>query len=143
MSGAIRKAIRQASKDPDYSIIPVSRQAAYLPALQDPDYIINPQIAGIINYTLDSFFNKQDERNRLYNADLPNVPADPSAALKEAWIECEIHKFVRLHQTYPPFLRNLNAWAFSKMFDGKYEIIPALDTYEWKEYIKGNKAKGY
>jgi cell division protease FtsH len=114
----------------------MNRISAYLQSLPTKDYSIPNQIAGAINYFLDSFFSKQAE---LMAQGVDDSPADPKTHVKETWIGCEIHKAVSLNRTYPFFAKAKNAWAFAKMFEGdRYDIVPFLDTYKWKDAVKGS-----
>jgi AAA+ superfamily predicted ATPase len=115
------------------------RTASYLGKLMEAEYGISGVVAGSVNYLIDSFFAKSDERARK----MPEIrmgPADPVTDVKEMWLGCEIHTCVTLNRTYPAVFRDLNAWAFAKLFAGahaQYEVVPFLDTYEWKDMVKG------
>lgn len=114
----------------------IKKIAAYLQSLPSKEYQIPPQIAGSINYLLDSFFSKQAE---LYAMERGNSPPDPKSHVKELWLGCEIHKAVSLNRSYPMFAKAKNAWAFAKLFEsGRYKIIQFLDEYEWKDAVKGS-----
>ncbi|OPZ34391.1 MAG: ATP-dependent zinc metalloprotease FtsH 3 [Synergistetes bacterium ADurb.BinA166] len=113
--------------------------ASYLGKLQESDYGISAVASGAVNYFLDSFFQKSDERARA-RPEVRMGPADPITHVKEQWLECDLHTCVTLNRTYPAVFRDLNAWAIAKLFSGpdaQYEVIPFLDTYEFKDMVKG------
>ena len=116
---------------------PLKKVAAYLAALPVQEYAVPAPIVGAINYCLDSYFSKLDELHSRRPVD--GSPADPKTHVKEVWLGCEIHKAASLNRTYPLFAKAKNAWAFAKMFEGGgYKIVPFLDTYEWKNAVKGS-----
>ena len=116
------------------------RTAAYLGRLKESEYGVNAAMGGVVNYLVDSYFAKIDERN---SRRVPErrVPADPHAHVRELWLGCELHTCVTLNRQYPAVFRDLNAWAIANMFAGplaQYELVPFLDSYEFKEMLKGN-----
>jgi cell division protease FtsH len=114
----------------------MNKISAYLQSLPVKEYSIPGQIAGAVNYFLDSFFSKQAE---LTARSMDDSPVDPNTHVKEMWIGCEIHKAVSLNRAYPFFAKAKNAWAFAKMFeDGRYSVVPFLDTYKWKNAVKSS-----
>lgn len=116
---------------------PIKRALAYLKSIPADSYNIPSQVAGVVNYFLDSFFAKRAVEEARMKSLNGTIPADPKTHIKEAWLGCEIHKAVSLNRMYPTFAKANNAWAFSKMFDnGKYKIVPFLDEYEWKNAVK-------
>ena len=125
---------------------PVTKTAAYLSKLLSNTYGISDPVAGAFNYLLDSYFLKVDERILAARRVEKWYPADPDVHIKELWLDCEIHKAVSLNRTYPAFARNLHAWAFTRLFSnyaqgiGEYNIVPFLDSYEFKEVLKGSRA---
>jgi hypothetical protein len=111
--------------------------SAYLRSLPVQEYAIPAQVAGIVNFLLDSYFKKIEELNSKRPID--ESPADPKIHVKEAWLGCEIHKAVSLNRTYPLFAKAKNAWAFAKLFENEnYKIVPFLDAYRWKDAVKGS-----
>src|SRR5690606_3183105 len=64
--------------------------------------------------------------------------------IRELWLGCEIHKAVTLNKSYPAFLKAQNAYAFTRLFNnfvgegGIYELIPFLDSYPYKDYLKSD-----
>lgn len=121
-----------------------TRVASYLSALQESEYKVNPSVGGIVNYVLDSFFSKSDERMLAASQHQVHHPHDLNAHIREMWLGCESHKTFTLNDQYPAYWRAQTAWAFSRMLNnfigegGLYEIIPFLDSYEYKEYLKDN-----
>lgn len=123
---------------------PLRRIAAFLSSLSPEGYSTPPAIVGTVNYLLDSYFAKSDERlSRL--RDKPSPP-DLDAHIKELWIGCEIHQAVSLNASYPAFARSLNAWAFTRLFrqyggpSAVYDIVPFLDSYEYKDLLKSSSS---
>jgi AAA+ superfamily predicted ATPase len=113
--------------------------ASYLPALQDAEYAVPSPISSAVNYFLDSYFAKIDERSRIYEENYEEVPLDPIVALKEEWLGCEIHDFISISQGYPSWAKAHNAWAFWQMFVGEnavYDIVPVVETCRFKELVK-------
>lgn len=116
------------------------RTAAYLAKLADTDYGVSTTISGAVNYLVDSYFAKVDVRNAAAPP-MPWRPADPDAHIKEMWLGCDLHKARTVNKSLPDFARALHAWAFWQMFasaDSRYEIVPFLDTYEFKEMLQGS-----
>lgn len=117
----------------------MSKTASYLKALANLEYGIPAPIAGVVNYLVDSFFAKEDQRALERMSREKYVPDDPKTHIKETWLECEIHKAITLNRTYPLFAKSQNAWAFAQLFDqSTYEIVPYIDQYEFKEYVKNS-----
>lgn len=115
---------------------PLSRISAYLKSLPSQEYAVPDQIAGVVNYLLDSYLSKLSELNA---RDRNGMPDDPKVHVKELWLKCEIHKAISLNRTYPLFAKAKNAWAFAKLFEGdSYKNVSFLDTYEWKNAVKGS-----
>lgn len=117
------------------------RVAAYLGQLPENEYAIPQPVVGIVNYLLDSHFAKLDERARLLDRDLPDIPADPIQHLKEMWLGAEVHDFISINQGYPAYAQTLYAWSFWKMFDpsnpnSTYEIFPIIEEYQFKSMVK-------
>lgn len=114
----------------------ISRVAAYLQALPEAPYRLPPPVASVVNYLLDSFFAKSDQRC------LTHDPIDPASDIKEQWIGCEINSAIDISRSYPNFAKSRNAWAFTKLFtqfggpDCVYEIVPFLESYKYKDYLK-------
>lgn len=116
----------------------VHRTAAYLGKLAESEYAVTPLISGGVNYLLDSYFAKIDARAAV--REVPDVPYDPVNDLKEKWIGCEIHKAITLNHQVPAWMKGQMAYAFWCLFDGPsatYELIPFIDSYKWKESVKG------
>lgn len=119
----------------------IKRVASYLPSLSEAEYKISPNISGVVNFLIDSYFSKIDERNRV-DSDLPIIPMDPLLDLKEKWLECEIHDFISINNRFPSYAKARNAWAFWKMFtvcgdqDASYEIFPIVENCPYKDLIK-------
>jgi AAA+ superfamily predicted ATPase len=117
----------------------ISKLASYLPRLPEKEYGISSLVASVINYGLDAWWQKTDERNRI--DPMPWCPADPHAHVCETWLGCALYRCVSLNRTYPTWARALNAYAFWCLFEGQtaeYEIIPYLDVYEFRDMIKGS-----
>jgi len=115
----------------------VHRLAKYLSGLSSEEYGIPSQIAAVINFAADSYFKKIEELHSRRPVD--DSPADPKTHVKEMWLGCDIHKAVTLNRTYPLFAKAKNAWAFAKMFEtGGYKIVPFIDSYRWKDVVKGS-----
>lgn len=119
----------------------INRIASYLNFLDPREYGVEKPAMGLVNYVLDSYFAKIDERNSRHHVD-DNCPSNPVAHIQEMWLQCEIHECIKLSNNYPAFARNRNAWAFSQLFKNfcegaPYEVVPFLDQYEWKELVKG------
>lgn len=115
----------------------IHKTAVYLKNLPIDEYSIPVQISGAVNYFLDSFFAKEELLRKLRD----NLPKNPSVDIQEKWLGCEYHTTISLNRSYPSFARNLNAWAFSKLFtqyagpEALYDILPVLDTYQYKECL--------
>jgi AAA+ superfamily predicted ATPase len=124
----------------------INRIATYLKALQSGHYGVPPQVSGLTNYFLDSYFAKIDERALRFRGEEKWYPADPDTHIKETWLGCEIHKAISLNRSYPAFAKNLHIWAFTKLFkqfggpECEYDIIPFLDQYEFKDSLKSSRA---
>lgn len=119
----------------------IPRVATYLGRLSEKDYGVSTPLASAINYFLDSYWRKVDERNAQHKVRPRWTPADPHAHIRELWLGCELHTCVTLNRQYPAVFRDLNAWAIAKLFAGpqaQYEVIPFLDSYEFKEMLKGH-----
>lgn len=120
------------------------RVASYLASLPFEEYGVSQPLSGAMNYLVDSYFAKIDERNSRGRG--KPTPGDLDAHIKELWLGCEIHKAVSLNQGYPAFARNLHAWAFTKLFrqyagaSATYDIVPFLDTYEYKDILKSSRS---
>jgi hypothetical protein len=113
------------------------RTAALASTLPPESYGISAVVAGAVNYVVDSWWHRIDLR-AARNVREPE-PVDPWVFLLETWIGCEVHDFVSVSQSYPLFAKSLNTWAFFKLFDGpgsKYEIVPFVDGYRYKELVK-------
>lgn len=119
----------------------VHRTAAYLERLNESEYGVNAVVSGAVNYFLDSYWKKVDERNAHNGVRERWVPADPHAHIRELWLGCELHTCVTLNRQYPAVFRDLNAWAIAKLFAGsqaQYDIVPFLDSYEFKDILKNH-----
>jgi len=121
----------------------LSRVAAYLSSLAPAEYRVSDAAAGVVNYLLDSYFQKVDQRHAAADAGRRPVPYDLVAYIKELWLGAEVHNCLSLSQGYPAYAKSLNAWAFSRLFsafagpEAPYDIVPFLESYEWKEAVKG------
>lgn len=120
------------------------RIASYLSGLNAGEYKIAENVGGIVNYLLDSYFHKVDERILLSSRNSVNIPGDLASHVRETWLGCEIHKTFTLNQSYPSYFRAQTAWAFSRLLHnfvgegGLYEITPFIDSYEFKDFVKGS-----
>ncbi len=117
----------------------LSRTASYLGKLQEGEYGVNPVASGIVNYFIDSYFAKADARAAAADRG-PRMPYDPVGYLKELWLGCEIHQAVTLNEKKPAWMKGQMAYAFRCLFSGPtatYEAVPFIDSYEWKEAVKG------
>jgi AAA+ superfamily predicted ATPase len=120
----------------------ISRVATHLQKLPPSGYAIPDPLVGVVNYFLDSFFAKSDYRERLLEERLKQLPKFPEIDIKEKWIGCEIHDTINLNRVYPSFARNLNCWAFTRLFKNYagpeclYEIVPFLDSYPQRDELK-------
>jgi hypothetical protein len=115
--------------------------AAYLGRLAETDYAVSPQASGTVNYLIDSYFAKLDARAMANRRPIRWAPADPHTHIRELWLGCEMHTVVTLNQAFPPVFRDLNTWAFSRLFAGdqaQYRVVPFLDQYEFKDMIQGS-----
>lgn len=114
---------------------------AYLGKLSEGEYAVPSPISGSVNYFLDSYFAKLDERALKSRRPLKWAPADPHVHIRELWLGCELHTCITLNQALPAVFRDLNAWAFSRLFNGdqaQYRVVPFLDQYEFKDSLKGS-----
>ena len=117
--------------------------AEYLYKLPNEEYGVAQPVSGAINYIIDSYFAKLAQLNPPIEPG-PVPPHDPSSDVKEKWLGCEIHKCFVVHQEFPRFSRSLNAHAFAMLFSpyggemANYQIVPFIDSYEWKTLIKGS-----
>lgn len=112
----------------------------YLRRLADKGYQIPVQVAGAVNYALDSYFMKKDLRK----SQMETPDEDLDIHVVEQWIGCDIHQAAIVSKTYPSFAKAQNAWAFNRMFNADgvsslYKMVPFLDDYEFKAHVK----KGY
>ena len=99
------------------------------------EYSIPEQAASLINYLVDSWWLKIDERNR----GMDSIPADPMTVIKEEWLGCSINDFVLLSQKFPPYAKDQYAWAFLQLFvgeDAPYEIVPIVEQSQYGSYVK-------
>lgn len=122
--------------------------ASYLPSLRPEGYGLDAGATGVINYLLDSWFAKVDERNRAAMRDEKPYPVDLSSHIRELWLStperpCEIHECVNLNQSFPGYAKALHAWAFTRLFpqfggSGPYDMVPFLDSYPYKEALKSS-----
>jgi cell division protease FtsH len=119
----------------------IRRVASYLSRLVDKEYGVTPIVSGSVNYLLDSYFAKLDEIRQRNNVPEPFRPADPSAHVKECWLECSIHKTISINKKYPGWLKTQIAWAFNRLYEGNtssYNLIPYVDEYEFGYMIKNS-----
>lgn len=115
------------------------RTAAYIQRLKESEYAVPTPVSNIVNYILDSWWAKIDIRN--YQDPPPWYPPDPNAHVRETWLECDLYKCISLNRVYPNWAKHLNAYAFWCLFEGptsSYELIPFLDTYKFRDMIKGS-----
>lgn len=121
-----------------------SRVASYLTGLQVSDYKVTETVSGAVNYLLDSYFHKVDERYLLSQEGRTFIPRDLGSHIRESWLNAEIHKLFTLNTEFPRFLKAQTAWAFTRLFTnyvgdgGLYDIVPYLDSYAFKEELKGD-----
>lgn len=116
----------------------IRTSAAYLRKVAESSYQIPAVVSGVVNYALDSYFTKLNLFERQRYESLPDE--DPMVLIMEKWIECELHKAVTVDKGYPGYAQAQNAWAFDKMFgeNSVYEIVPYVDSFEFKAYVKKN-----
>lgn len=117
----------------------LSRTASYLGKLREAEYGVSPALGGAVNYLLDSYFAKVDARVAMLDRG-PKVPYDPVGHLKELWLGCEIHQAVTLNDRKPAWMKGQMAYAFWCLLTGPtstYEAVPFIDSYEFKEAVKG------
>lgn len=118
----------------------IKKAAVRLSQLSTTDYRVSDAISGPVNYLLDSYFSKVDERN----AQQPPrewIPGDPDGHIKSLWLDCPLSKAITLSRNYPRFAKALNAWAFYHLFNGplaQYDIVPFLDDYKFKEALQSS-----
>ena len=115
--------------------------AMYLKKLPESEYAIPSTIANAINYALDSGFKKLDDIKNANHITEKWYPSDPHSHIKSLWLQCELHTAVTLNQSFPAVFKDLNVWAFSRLFVGdqaNYRIVPFLDMYEFKDLLSGN-----
>jgi ATP-dependent 26S proteasome regulatory subunit len=123
-----------------------SRVAGYLSSLQEGGYQISGPMGGFVNYLLDSYFAKSDERALAAAQNYENVPADLDAHIRETWLGCELHHTFAISSGHPPYLRAQTAWAFTRLLTnfigegGLYDVVPFLDEYQYKDYLKNSYA---
>ena len=113
--------------------------SAYIAKLKESEYAVPPPVANIVNYVLDSWWAKLDVRNR--EDPRPWSPNDPHSHVRELWLQCDLYKCISLNRTYPSWAKCLNAYAFWCLFEGptsSYAIVPFIDTYEFRDLIKGS-----
>jgi AAA+ superfamily predicted ATPase len=118
--------------------------SSYLNSLPETGYGISRPLASAFNYLIDSYFAKIDERIESSRLKSKPMPGDFDTHIKELWLGCEIHLCSNLSRSYPAYAKSLNAWAFSRLFshyvpESPYDIIPFIDTYEYKEYVKSGQ----
>lgn len=120
------------------------RIASYLGALAPEGYGVDKSASGTINYLIDSWFSKVDERAQRQLLDRDPIPMDLSSHIRELWLGCEIHECINLNQSFPGYAKGLNAWAFTRLFsafgapDAPYDLVPFLDQYAFKEALKSS-----
>ncbi len=118
------------------------RIAAYLTSLPPAEYKVSEAAAGVVNYLLDSYFQKVDQRHAAASANARPMPYNLMDHVRELWLGCEVHSCLNLSQSYPAYAKSLNAWAFSRLFTNyagpgaPYEMVPFLEGYEFKEAVK-------
>jgi hypothetical protein len=115
--------------------------ATYLPLMSGDEYNIPKQITSLVNFFYDVYFNKIDERERMWRELNPpsDIPMDPILALKEEWLNAEVHDFICINQSYPAYAKSRNAWAFFNLLFGKsalYEVFPVVENCRFKDLIK-------
>lgn len=120
------------------------RVASYLSSLAPNVYGLADQAAPVVNYLIDSYFWKLDERAAAAAARRKPTPGDLESHIRELWLGCEIHLCLSISQSYPSYAKSLNAWAFSRLFSqndpsAPYDIVPFLDQYEYKDALKGGR----
>lgn len=120
------------------------RLASYLGALAPAGYGLAAQASSVVNYLLDSYFWKIDERDAAARARRKPVPGDIESHIRELWLGCEIHLCLSLSQAFPAYAKSLNCYAFSRLFTlfnpaGAYDVVPFLDQYEYKDILKGSR----
>lgn len=121
----------------------MKRAAAYLGRLPGVEYGVADNLEKAANYVLDSYFAKIDDRNRRNERPIKWRPDDPFCHARELWLGCELHLTKTLNQSYPTFAKAHNSYAFTQLFEGDaplYRIVPFLDTYEFKDMLKGSYA---
>jgi len=112
---------------------------AYLRRLADKGYQIPAQVAGAVNYALDSYFMKRDLREAQMMEGM--IDEDPDVHVVEQWIGCDIHQAVIVSKSWPGFAKAQNAWAFDRLFNAEgvkspYRMVPFLDDYKFKAHVK-------
>lgn len=115
------------------------KASSYLGSLAPQGYGVAQNVSSAVNYLIDSWFAKLDERAAKAPPP-PWFPADPHVHIRELWLGCKLHKAVTLNRVYPAFSKAHTAFAFSKLFgpDGAYELVPFLDQYEFRESLTGH-----
>lgn len=112
--------------------------SVYLPRLAEEEYGVATALASAVNYGLDAWWAKVDARNAARPVD--DSPYDPVVHLKELWLGCELHQALTLNQERPAWMKAQMAYAFWCLFSGPsatYEIVPFIDSYKWREAVKG------
>jgi SpoVK/Ycf46/Vps4 family AAA+-type ATPase len=118
------------------------KAASYLSALSPECYGIPSPITGAVNYLIDSWWAKIDERASAAASNRTEIPVDPDSHIREIWLGCEIHTCVNLNRSYPAFAKSRNAWGFHKLVSlahgagSSYEAVPFVDSYPFKEAVK-------
>lgn len=117
----------------------IRKVSSYLQKLSDEQYGVSSAVSSAVNYLVDSYFSKVDERNA--SDPQPWRPSDPISHIFETWLGCDLHKSFTLNKQYPTFSKALQVWALSRLFDGDqstYDVINYLDQYEFKNLVKNS-----
>lgn len=118
------------------------RTASYLAGLNPEGYGIAAPLVGAVNFLLDSYWAKIDDRAARAAAAQEYIPSDPDSHIRELWLGCEIHTCVNLNRSYPAFAKSRNAWGFSRLLkqyagpQAPYNVVPFVDSYQFKEAVK-------
>jgi len=121
------------------------RISSYLPNLS-PEGVVGQSVVESVNYLLNSYFFKIDERQKRLDEQyrsMPrrNVPENLEAHIRKIWLGCDLSKCETLASSYPHWAIARNAWAFEKLFAGdlpQYNRVPFLDHYEFGDLLSDN-----
>lgn len=112
------------------------RISSYLGKISESGYMIPSGVSSTINYLIDSYFFKYSEINKKNS--MSEEMVDPFISIQEDWLGCDVHKSKTVSQTFPAYFKDRNVYAFWCLFKDscEYEIVPFLDTHQYKHVLK-------